>query len=224
MPETLFSHAITLQIINLLAAGMLVSVVVLLTQKGLSACIHLYTIQSALLALVSLAIAIGFQEFHLLSAVLFTVIVKVVFVPAMLFWIVKKIHVQREVQFYVNTSASLLLSGLLIALAFYIIEGSSLFQATLSKGAVGISLSLLFLGLFMMISRVKAITQLLGFLTMENGLFLLANVATFGVPLFIEIGIFFDVLVMLLIVGIFVFKINATFHHIDVTSLRKLKE
>ncbi len=224
MLETLTSNTMTLQIINLLAAGMLVSVIVLLTQKGLPACIHLYTIQSVLLAAVSLTIAIGFGEAHLFTAVLFTVIVKVLFVPTMLFWIIKKIHVQREVQFYVNTSTSLLLSGLLIAIAFYIIEGSSLFQATLSKGAVGISLSLLFLGLFMMISRVKAVTQLLGFLTMENGLFLLANVTTFGVPLFIEVGIFFDVLVMLLIVGIFVFKLNATFHHIDVASLRKLRE
>ena len=220
----LSSSSLTLEIVNLLAAGMLMTALIIQMQRGLTTCVNLYIVQSFFLALVSFFIAIGFQEGHLMIAAALAILIKVIAIPWMFFWIIKKINIRREVQFYLNPSLSLLISGLLVALSFFIIYRTAIFEGALSKGAVAISLCLVFLGLFFMISRTKAVTQLVGFLMLENGLFLLANVATAGVPLVVEVGIFFDVLVLLIIAGVFVFKMNSTFSHIDVTKLKGLKE
>jgi hydrogenase-4 component E len=80
-----------------------------------------------------------------------------------------------------------------------------------------------FIGMFMMISRRKAITQMVGLLMMENGLFLGIISTTYGMPLIVEIGIFFDVFMAVLIMGIFAYRINRSFETLDTTFMRRLR-
>jgi hydrogenase-4 component E len=85
------------------------------------------------------------------------------------------------------------------------------------------SVALILTGAFLMVSRNKALMQMLGLLVLENGIFLAALTTTFGMPLVIEIGIFFDILIGLLLMGIFTFRIRDTFDHLDVSKLRRLR-
>lgn len=211
-------------IVNILAGIMLISSLLVLTQKGLYACINLFIAHSFLLSLVMAVIAFGMHEPHLYIGFFLAFILKVILIPGMLFWLVHEIRVNREVQFYINTSSSLLIAGGLVVFSFYITDRILSVTAPLSETALTMSLAMMLIGFFIMISRTKAVMQMLGFLFMENSLFLLATVTTFGIPFFIEVSISFDVLVALLIMGIFLFKINQTFHHINVNQLQENKE
>lgn len=213
-------------IIDILSGLMLLATLVFLTQKGLPACINLYMLHSLFLAGILGVIAYGMHETHLYIGAAIALVLKVIVIPAMFYWIMKKIEITREVQFYLNTSTSLVVAGALTAFAFIITRRiADLAQGPAVSGtAITLSLATLLIGFFIMISRTQALSQMLGLLIIENGLFLLASVATFGIPLMLEIGISFDVLVALLIMGILVFKINQTFRHINVSQLQKNKE
>ena len=91
------------------------------------------------------------------------------------------------------------------------------------EDALAAPVALILTGAFLMVSRNKALMQMLGLLVLENGIFLAALTTTFGMPLVIEIGIFFDVLIGLLLMGIFTFRIRDTFDHLDVSKLRRLR-
>lgn len=211
-------------IVNILAGIMLVSSLLVLTQKGMHACINLFIIHSFFLSLVMAVVAFGMHEPHLYIGFLLMLMLKVGLIPGMLFWLIKEIKVNREVQFYINTSSSLLIAGALTVFSFYITHRVFPTGAPFSQAALTMALAMMLIGFFIMISRTKALTQMLGFLFMENSLFFLASITTFGIPFFIEVSISFDVLVALLIMGIFLFKINQTFHHINVSQLQENKE
>lgn len=211
-------------IVNILAGLMLVSVIMFISRRGLYTCINFFVVHSVLLALVILTIAVGMGESHLFAGFLLTALLKVILIPAALYWIIKEVKIKREAQFYINTTTSLLISAALVIFSFYIANNITGSAPAVSKTALALALSMMLQGLFIAVSRTQAITQMLGFLIMENSLFLLISVTTFGVPFFIEVGISFDVLVALLIMGIFLFKINQAFSHINVSQLREDKE
>lgn len=212
-------------LITIFAGIMLLGTLVFLTQKGLLACINLYVVHSFCLVLILTSIAFGMGEPHLYAGAFLTLLLKVFLIPGMFFWLIRQINIKREVQFYINTSTSLIIAGILVLFAFDLTHRIFHFTSqTVSETAITISLAMLFIGFFIMISRTQALSQMLGLLIMENSLFLLASVTTFGIPFMLEIGISFDVLVALLIMGIFLFKINQTFHHINVSKLQENKE
>jgi len=212
-------------IITIFTGIMLLSTLVFLTQKGLLACINLYVVHSFCLVLILISIAFSTGESHVYAGAFLTLLLKVFLIPSMFFWLIRQINIKREVQFYINTSTSLIIAGILVLFAFDLTHRIFHFtNQVVSETAITISLGMFFIGFFTMISRTQALSQMLGLLIMENSLFLLAGVTTFGIPLVLEIGISFDVLVALLIMGIFLFKINRTFHHINVTKLQENKE
>ena len=126
--------------------------------------------------------------------------------------------------FYINTTVSLLAAVLMTVFSFYLVQNISNHVSAISETALVFAFAMILIGFFMVISRTQAVTQMLGFLIMENSLFLLITMTTFGIPLFIEAGISFDVVVALLIMGIFLFRINQTFAHINVSELRGDRE
>ncbi len=130
----------------------------------------------------------------------------------------------REIESYINIPFSLVISLLLVFLSFYVTSGLKIFESAISKEFIPLALSTIFLGMLMMTTRKKALTQILGLLLMENGLFLMGVTVTFGMPLLVELGIFFDVLVGVIIFGIFVFKIRNAFEGIDVDDLTVLRD
>lgn len=108
--------------------------------------------------------------------------------------------------------------------AFNVSLPISRFSETISRGTLGIALACVLLSFLMMITRAKAVPQVIGFLAMENALFFAATSATYGMPMVVELGIALDVLVGILILGVFMFQIREQFDSLDISHLEKLKE
>ena len=144
----------------------------------------------------------------------------------MLTRVIERIHVQKEIRFSMSITASLLLCGAIVILADSVAQSilrSPHAEASAVSRVLSVSIAMMLIGLFIMMTRQKALTQIIGLLTLENGVFLSGLSITYGMPLIVEIGIFFDILVAVLILGVFVFRINKTFESISIDSLRSLR-
>jgi hydrogenase-4 component E len=118
----------------------------------------------------------------------------------------------------------MLIGVVLVIFAFNLASPISQLSSTIARGTLGIALAVVMLSFLMMITRRKALPQVIGFLSMENGLFFAATSATYGMPMVVELGIALDVLVGTFIFGIFFFQIRETFDSLDIRNLEKLKE
>ena len=143
--------------------------------------------------------------------------------------LVARIEIRQEIEPLVNVPLSVLISGLLTLLAYVVAEPftcrseSARAPPALGHNTLPVAIALFLIGFFMMINRRKALTQVLALLSLENGLFLAAISLTYGMPLIVELGIFFDVLVAVMILAILVYRIRETFDSMDVSRLSRLK-
>ena len=217
MEEVIFGS----NIMQLFIALILVSTFMILGSTRLYSCVRAFGIQSFLLACVATGVGISTGKIDLYIVALLTLIIKAAVIPYIFIYIIHEIKVKREIDLYVGISPSLIIGGILVVISYYLIRSISVITE-LSSFALSASMSLVSIGLFIMISRKKAIMQMLGILIMENGLFLGAISLTNGMPLLVELGIFFDVLIGVLIMGILIFRINKTFETIDTDMLKNL--
>jgi hydrogenase-4 component E len=210
--------------VDLCAALLLLTCFAIVAQRRLSACVDLFALQSAFLAVTAALVAFLTGIHHIYIAALLTVIIKVIVIPRILKKVIERLNVTRELVLNVNIPPSLLICGALVILAFYITQPIISLGFLLTKDSLAISLAIVLIGFFTMIARKKAVTQVVGFLVMENGLFLGATAAAYGMPLIVELGVFFDVLVAGLIIGIFTHRLQDTFDSVDTSKLTELKE
>jgi len=160
-------------------------------------------------------------ELYVVAAVLFAV--KGVIIPSSLKRLEAYVDAKRESQPYVNVASSLIGAGLLLLLA-YVITRPLVQASTLpTRGGLPLAMGLIFVGLFVLITRKKALTQVVGFLILENGIALMAILGTYGTPFIVELGVFLDVLMGFLVMQIFIYQIQDTFESIDVEHLRRLR-
>lgn len=209
------------KIVQLIIALILVSTFLILGSTRLYSCVRAFGIQSFLLACVAGIVAYSTGKNDIYIVALLTLVIKAAVIPYIFIYIIREIKVKREIELYVNVSPSLIIGGVLVVISYYLIRSINILS-DLSSFALSASMSLVSIGLFIMISRKKAIMQMLGILIMENGLFLGAISLTYGMPLLVELGIFFDVLIGVLIMGILIFRINKTFESIDTDMLKTL--
>lgn len=153
-----------------------------------------------------------------------TIALKVVVMPRMLLYIMSRINVDKEVELSLGIPGSLLAAGFMIIISYYITEPLLDSIETVERNCLALSVSIVLIGLLIMCTRRKAITETVGLLMMENGLFLGAIALSHGMPLIVEIGAFFDVMVAVIIIGIFAYRINKSFNSVDTTFLRRLRE
>jgi len=212
------------QMVDLCAALLLLTCFAIVAQRRLSACVDLFALQSAFLAVTAALVAFLTGIHHIYIAALLTVIIKVIIIPRILKKVITRLNVTRELVLNINIPPSLLICGALVILAFYITQPIISLGFLLTKDSLAISLAIVLIGFFTMIARKKAVTQVVGFLVMENGLFLGATAAAYGMPLIVELGVFFDVLVAGLIIGIFTHRLQDTFDSVDTSKLTELKE
>jgi len=211
------------QFITLLAALMLVLQVLLAVQPMLVTSIRIFALQSLLLAAIAGVVGYAYHAWHVYVVVVLTLAGKVLFLPWRLERLVRQIKIEREVQPFINPAASMLLCGALTVLA-YVVARPIISLERLGSNTLSVAIALLLTGFFLMINRRKAITQVLALLTMENGVMLAAIVLTsYGMPLVVEIGIFFDVVIAVMVLGILVFRIRESFASMDVSKLNELK-
>lgn len=210
--------------IDILAVLMLMTTIVLVGTSRLRTSIWAYAIRSFLLTWVSGLIAYLSGIHHIFIATGISLALKVILIPGFLFYIVNKTKVKTEVESFINYTLSLLISCGLILIAYYSTQSIIKFENAFMGHCLPVSLAITLLGFFVMITRKKAITQILGLLAMEDGLFFAALSTSYGMPLIVELGVFFDILVSVIIMGIYVYRIKETFDSIDTDSLRELKE
>ncbi len=214
---------ITSDILVLCAAGMLVSAYLMVGQKALFTAIRLFGVQSLLLAIVAATIAISEGRRELLVTAALTVVLKAILIPWFLMRVIDRIGIHREIEPFLNVPASLLLCLGLTVVGYRVSTGFPEGAQGVSHHVIGVSLSMLLIGLFLMVTRKKAITQILALLTVENAVFLVAVGVTSGMPLIVELGISFDVILAVVILGVLVQRIVGRFESMDVSRLSKLK-
>ena len=211
------------QWITLLAAGMLVIQLLMVVQGMLLTNIRLFALQSLMLAAIAAIIAYFHNATHVYWVAGLTLIGKVFFLPWLLNRIVRRIQIHQEIEPLLNSTASMLLCGGLTLLG-YIVARPFTSLERLGNNTLGVAVTLLLTGFFLMFNRRKAITQVLALLTVENGVMLAAvALTTYGMPLVVELGIFFDVLVAVMVLGILVYRIRETFASMDMDKLSQLR-
>ena len=213
----------TANVLILSAAGMLVSAYLMVGQKALFTTIRLYGLQSLLLAIVAATMAISESRHELFVTAALTVVLKTILIPWFLMRTVDRIGIHREVDAFLNVPVSLLICLGLTVVGYRVSTGFEEGTRQVTHHLIGVALSLLLIGLFLMVTRKKAITQILALLTVENAVFLVAVGVTTGMPLIVEFGIAFDVMLAVLVLGILVQRIVARFESMDVSRLSNLK-
>jgi hydrogenase-4 component E len=211
------------QWITLLAAGMLVIQLLMVVQRMLLTNIRLFALQSLMLAAIAALIAACHHATHVYAVVGLTLFGKVFFLPWLLNRQVRRIQIEQEIAPLLNASASMLLCGAFTLLG-YIVARPFTSLARLGNNTLGVAVTLLLTGFFLMVNRRKAISQVLALLTVENGVMLAAvALTTYGMPLVVELGIFFDLMVAVMVLGLLVYRIRESFSSMDVSKLSQLK-
>jgi hydrogenase-4 component E len=145
-------------------------------------------------------------------------------IPWILHRLIDRLNVRWDVETLINIPTTMLIGILLVIFAFNLALPIAQLSSSIARGTLGIALACMLLSFMMMITRSKAVPQVIGFLSMENGLFFAATAATYGMPMVVELGIALDVLVGILILGVFLFQIRERFDSLDIRHLEKLKE
>ncbi|PCE30645.1 formate hydrogenlyase [Burkholderia ubonensis] len=217
-------HGYATQLINFLAAVLLMLSFAMLSQRRILSLIHLYTLQGVALVLANLILGVVTGDGHLYVSAGLTVVLKVGVIPWILYRLVRRLNVQADVEPLINIPTTLLIGIVLVIIAFNVAAPISQLATSVARGTLGIALACVLLSFMAMITRAKAIPQVIGFLSMENGLFFAATAATNGMPMIVELGIGLDVLVGILILGVFMFQIREQFDSLDIHHLEKLKD
>lgn len=211
-------------LINIFAVSMLLCSVLSMATVRMSPLIKQFALQSLFLSVMAGVVAYSSGESHIYIMCGLTLVFKVILMPRVLEYVLERVDRDKETKMLLGVPGSLLVSGALLLISYYICEPLISILATMERSCLAISLSIVLISLFAMVSRRKAISEVIGLFMMENGLFLGALALSHGMPLIVEIAAFFDILVALIIIGVFIFRINRSFHSMDVTNLRRLKE
>jgi hydrogenase-4 component E len=212
------------QMINLLAALLLLLAFAMLAQRRILSLINLFAAQGFVLFLSTTLVGFVGGQTHLYWSAALTLVLKVFLLPWILHRLIRRLNVKWDVETLFNIPTIMLIGIVLVILAFNVAQPISQLAGTVSRSTLGIALAAILLAFLMMITRSKAVPQVIGFLAMENGLFFAATSATYGIPMVVEFGIALDVLVGALILGVFLFQIRERFDSLDTRHLERLKE
>jgi hydrogenase-4 component E len=161
---------------------------------------------------------------HLYWSAAVTLLLKVFLLPWILHRLIRRLNVKWDVETLVNIPTLMIFGLVLVILAFNLAAPISLLAGTVTRSTLGIALASLLLSFLMMITRSKAVPQVVAFLAMENSLFFAATATVYGMPMVVELGIALDVLVASLILGVFLFQIRSRSDSVDTRHLERLKE
>jgi hydrogenase-4 component E len=212
------------QFINLLGAVLLLLAFAMISQRRILSLIHLFTLQGATLVIATAVVGHVTLQPHLYVSALLTFALKVVLIPVLLHRLINRLDVRWDTETLINIPTTMIVGILLVIFAFNLALPIAPLSSSIARGSLGIALACVLLSFLMMITRAKAVPQVIGFLSMENGLFFAATSATYGMPMVVELGIALDVLIGVLILGVFMFQIREKFDSLDIRHLEKLKE
>ena len=212
------------QLLNACAALLLLLSFAMLSQRRIVSLVSLYAAQGAVLATATLLIAWRTGEANLYFSAALTIALKVAFLPWLLHRLIRRLEVYWDTEPLLNISGTMLMGIVIVVFAFGLAQPITQLASTSMRNAIGIAVAVVLLAFLMMITRRKAMSQVIGFLSMENGLFFGAMSATYGMPMVIELGVALDVLVAVLVLGVFFFQIREQFDSLDLHHLERLSE
>ncbi|MHB9092057.1 MAG: NADH-quinone oxidoreductase subunit K [Chloroflexota bacterium] len=191
--------------------------------RRLESSVWLLALQGLLLAAAAAAVALNTGTLHAYLAVAITVVVKALVVPGVLLLALRDVRNKREIEVVLPQRQVFLVAVALVLVAYYAVEPLRGPDGFLTRNALPTALAMLLIGLFTMLIRKKALSQIVGIVAMENGLYLMAVVATQVLPLAVELGVAVDLAVGVLVMGFFVRRIHHAFGTINTDHLRTLR-
>jgi len=196
----------------------------MLGQGRLLRLIFVFAIQGLLLTTTTALAAYSLNNPHLYISAMLTLVLKVIFIPWMLRRQVLAMNMHRDVEALKNNTVVMLGGASLMVFSYYVLHPIVQTSSSVMVNALAVSLSVVLLGMLLMISHRQAVAHVVGFMSIENGLFFAAIVATNGMPMVVELGIAFDVLVAAVLFGIFFLHIRTSIDSLDVDRLNRLNE
>jgi len=224
MPPISLPPSLGSQLINLCAAIMLLLGFAMLAQRRILSLINLFMLQGMVLCISTFIVGYTTQQSHLYWSAGLTLTLKVVALPWILHRLIRKLSVKWDVETILNIPTTMLVGIALVVIAFNVAHPISQLSGTIMRATIGIALACILLSFLMMITRSKAVPQVIAFLAMENGLFFAATSATYGMPMVVELGIALDVMVGMVIFGVFFFQIRQQFDSLDIRHMERVKE
>lgn len=212
------------QLINLGAALLLLSSFAMLSQRRILSLVNLFALQGAVLSVSTAIVAHTSGAQHLYLSAALSLVLKVALLPWILHRLIARLNVRWDTETQLNIPTTMLVGILVVVFAFALAQPIAQLSSAVTRSTLGIALAVVLLSFLMMITRRKAISQVIGFLAMENGLFFAATSATYGMPMVVELGVALDVLVGTLILGVFFFQIREQFDSLDLQHLERLRE
>ena len=211
-----------LDVAHLLAGGLLLVSFMMLYQDRLPALFNVFALQAVILAL-----SVGWQAYvqaapHLYVTAGIALIFKAIIIPVALRQIVLKLGIYREIEPVVGIGSTMLAGMGLVALSLALMLRVTAEADALAREDLAFALSVVLLGLLMMVTRRNAVSQVVGFMSLENGLVLAATGAK-GMPLVVEISVAFSILIAFIVIGIFLFRIRERFDTVDVQALDRFR-
>jgi hydrogenase-4 component E len=205
-------------IAHLLAGGLVLVSFMLLYQDRMFGLLNVFTLHAFVLAL-----SVAWQAFiqdapHLYVTAVIALLFKAIFIPVALHRIVLRLGIHRTLETVVGIGLTMLAGIGLVALAIIVMLPASADADPLAREDLAFALSVILLGLLMMVTRRNAVSQVVGFMSMENGLILAATGAK-GMPLVVEISVAFSILIAFIVIGIFLFRIRERFDTVDIEAL-----
>lgn len=213
---------LTFDIAHLLAGGLVLVSVMMLYQDRLLALLNVFALHAVVLAL-----SVAWQAYiqnapHLYITAAIALNFKAIIIPIALHRMVVKLGIHREVETVVGVGTTMLAAVGLVALSMVVMLRVTAEADPLAREDIAFALSVVLLGLLMMVSRRNAVSQIVGFMSLENGLILAAAGAK-GMPLVVEISVAFSVLIAFIVIGIFLFRIRERFDTVDVRALDQVR-
>lgn len=212
------------QLINVLAALLLLIAFAMLSQRRVLSLVYLFAWQGLVLSISTTVVAFGTGQRHLYYSAALTLVLKVFALPWILRRLIIRLNVKWDRETLINIPTTMLIGIFVVIFSLNLALPISQQASTVTRNTLGVAIACVLLSFLMMITRRKAIPQVVGFLAMENGLFFAATSATYGMPMVVELGVALDVLVGTFIFGIFFFQIRETFDSLDTRHLEKLRE
>jgi len=212
------------QLVLTLAALVLFTSFLLLAQSRIVSLIHTFAWQGGLLFVATCLMAMTSGRHHLFISAVMTLLLKVFFIPWQLRRLVVRLDIRREVETVGSSSLVMIGGGALVLFSYWVVLPIRELSFLATRNTIAISLAVILVGMLMIITRRKAVAQVIGFMSMENGLFFAAVSATYGMPMVVELGVAFDVLVAAILFGIFFFQLRSGIGSLDVDHLNRLHE
>ncbi len=196
----------------------------MLGQGRLLRLIFIFAVQGFLLTATTALAAYSLNNPHLYISAFLTFVLKVLFIPWMLKSQVIQMNLHRDLEALKNNTLVMLGGASLMVFSYYVLHPIVQTSSAVMLNALAVSLSVVLLGMLLMISHRQAVAHVVGFMSIENGLFFAAIVSTQGMPMVVELGVAFDVLVAAVLFGIFFFHIRTSIDSLDVDQLNRLHE